>query len=472
MRFISKLFLLIVFCGYLDTSFAQIPGNYKGIFSGTPWLDDRGNTVSAHGANIIKDNGKFYLFGEAHSDTSNAFVGFNCYSSTDLYSWKFESVALPQQANGRLGPNRVGERPKVLKCPATGGFIMLIHTDTLTYKDPCVGYATSKNITGPYTFQGPILFNGEPIKKWDMGSFQDDDGNGYLLVHSGNIYKLSDDYKSIVEQVAKNVESEGESPAMFKKDGIYYWLASHRTSWERNDNFYYTAKSIYGPWENKGIFAPKNSLTWNSQTSFVLPIIGTKDTTYMFMGDRWSFPKQASAATYVWQPINISGNSISIPTLRQGWLIDTKTGVVSASTDKENFAKAKPAKHINFKGEWENLSVAGIGKVWASDEKDASVSVSFKGTQIHLYGLCDDVGGYASVKLLSKKGDILATSILDFYCKNIVTDLKYGSPVLSKDTYILKISVLGEHGNWSDKRRSIYGSKGNFVKLGNIRVSN
>jgi hypothetical protein len=259
---------------------------------------------------------------------------------------------------------------------------------------------------------------------------------------------------------------------MFKKDGIYYWLASHRTSWERNDNFYYTSKSIYGPWENKGIFAPKNSLTWNSQTSFVLPIIGTKDTTFMFMGDRWSFPKQASAATYVWQPINISGNSISIPTLRQGWLIDTKTGVVSASTDKENFAKAKPAKHINFKGEWKNLSVVGIGKVWASDEKDASVSVSFKGTQIHLYGLCDDVGGYASVKLLSKKGDILATSILDFYCKNIVTDLKYVSPVLSKDTYILKISVLGERGNWSDKRRSIYGSKGNFVKLGNIRVYN
>ena len=78
--------LLFVF----QTSFAQRPGGNKAIYSGIPWYDDRGKAVSAHGANIIKEKNRFYLFGEAHTDSSNDFAGFNCYSSADLYSWKKE----------------------------------------------------------------------------------------------------------------------------------------------------------------------------------------------------------------------------------------------------------------------------------------------------------------------------------------------------------------------------------------------
>ena len=94
---------------------AQLPGKMDAVYSGTPWFDQNGNVVSAHAANIIKDKGKFYLFGEAHSDDSNAFAGFNCYSSKDLYNWKFEQIALPVQKLGKLGANSVGERVKVMK---------------------------------------------------------------------------------------------------------------------------------------------------------------------------------------------------------------------------------------------------------------------------------------------------------------------------------------------------------------------
>jgi hypothetical protein len=38
------------------------------IYSGVPWFDDKGNAVSAHGANIRKDKGKYYLFGERVQD--------------------------------------------------------------------------------------------------------------------------------------------------------------------------------------------------------------------------------------------------------------------------------------------------------------------------------------------------------------------------------------------------------------------
>lgn len=77
---------------------------------------------------------KILLFGEWKSDKSNAFPGFSCYSSDDLVNWKFENIVLRVQPEGILGPNRVGERVKVMKCPKTGEYIMLMHADDMGYK--------------------------------------------------------------------------------------------------------------------------------------------------------------------------------------------------------------------------------------------------------------------------------------------------------------------------------------------------
>ena len=89
------------------------------VVNGIPWFDDKGNIVNAHGACIVEENGRYYLFGEWKSDKSNAFPGFSCYSSDDLVNWKFENIVLRVQPEGILGPNRVGERVKVMKCPKT-----------------------------------------------------------------------------------------------------------------------------------------------------------------------------------------------------------------------------------------------------------------------------------------------------------------------------------------------------------------
>jgi hypothetical protein len=122
-----------------STLFAQKPKAYNAVYSGIPWFDEEGEVVSAHGANIVKENGRYYLFGERHSGTTNAFAGVNCYSSIDLYNWKFEVVALSVQPSGKLGPNRVGERPKVMKCPTTGEYLLYLHVDSIDYKDPFTG---------------------------------------------------------------------------------------------------------------------------------------------------------------------------------------------------------------------------------------------------------------------------------------------------------------------------------------------
>jgi hypothetical protein len=449
---------------------AQLPGKMDAIYSGTPWFDQNGKIVSAHGANIIKDKDKFYLFGEAHSDVSNAFEGFNCYSSKDLYNWKFERIALPVQKSGKLGPNSVGERCKVMKCPKTKEYIMYMHADSITYKSQFVGYATSKTITGPYQFKGPLLFNGKPIKKWDMGTFQDTDGSGYILIHGGEIYKLGDDYKSVVTQINPNMTSGFEAPTMLKKDGLYYLIGSNLSSWERNDNYYYTSNSIKGPWISRGLLAPEGSLTWNSQATFVLPIVGTKETTYLFMGDRWSFPKQASSATYVWQPLIISGTSLSMPTYQEAWQINIGTGIASPlkTTDKiiEN-----TDKQIQYTGNWKHLNNGELSES-KSDEKDASFSIPFNGQQIALYSFVGTENGYAKIVLSDKKGKLILTSLIDMYSKSPLSTPVFRSPLLKKDDYKLTVYVTGERSNWSDKRKSNYGSTGNFVSLDKVIIKN
>lgn len=437
------------------------------IYSGIPWFDNNGNTVSAHGANIIKDNDKYYLFGEYKSDSIIDFTGFSCYSSTDLYNWKFERIALPVQKSGKLGPNRIGERPKVMKCPKTGEYIMYMHTDDLKYKNQCVGYATSKTINGEYTFQGPILFHGEPIKKWDMGTFQDTDGSGYIVTHSGNLYKLSDDYKSVIEQIVKDMTSHCEAPVIIKKDNTYFWMGSGLTSWERNDNYYFSAPSLKGPWKEQGVFAPKDSLTWNSQSTFVLPIVGSKDTTYLFLGDRWAFPRQNSAATYVWQPLLVTNTSISLPDYKQSWKIDLATG--SWTSHKMNYDEIENtnSKKIQYSGNW---SQDKLSKISQSNTKGASFSTDFKGTQVGFYGTSKVDGGYAFIVIKNKKGKTILSSTIDMYCKYTENSLKFLSPVLPKGNYNITVTVAGDHGNWYKKDGTGFGSTGDFVALDRIII--
>lgn len=440
------------------------------INSGIPWFDNNGNVVSAHGANIVKDNGIYYFFGEYKSDDTINFTGFSCYSSTDLYNWKFEKIVLPVQESGKLGPNRIGERPKVMKCPKTGEYIMYMHTDDLKYKDQAVGYATSKTIDGVYTFQGPVLFNGQPIKKWDMGTYQDTDGSGYIITHSGNLYKLSDDYKSVTEQIVKDMTGQCESPIIFKKDNLYYWIGSGLTSWERNDNYYFTATSLKGPWKSQGIFTPKDKLTWNSQSTFVLPIVGSKETTYIYMGDRWAFPHQKSAATYVWQPLIVKGESISIPEYNENWQINTETGNWSKLDLKGTIIENSDTKRIKYSDNWKPTTVKDSFSDSSSDVKGASFSVAFKGTQIGLYGVARPNNGYAQIEIQDANGKTIHSNLIEMYCKYAESSLKYLSPVLKKANYKLVVTVSGKHGVWYKKDGTGFGSTGNFVSVDKLII--
>ncbi len=435
---------------------------YDAIYSGTPWFDQNNREVNAHGACIVKEGSKYYLFGEYKSDTANVFTGFSCYSSKDLMNWKFERIVLPVQLSGLMGPNRVGERVKVMKCPATGEFVMYMHSDNLLYKDPNIAYATCKTINGEYEFKGALLFDGKQIKRWDMGAFQDSNGKGYLLIHHGYIYELSTDYKS-VKRLVINQKQGGESPAIFKSKGVYYWLSSNLSSWEKNDNMYLTATSIEGPWTFQGLFAPEGSLTWNSQTTFVLPVIHKKDTLLMFMGDRWSFPKQGSAATYVWQPIRIDTSKIFLPGFIESWK-PIYAGIGFEKIEQNGLSLIN--NKIFFKeGSWKHEN-GGL----QSNEKDACVTFNFTGSKVGVKARTNNTSGYAKVTILDSKQNVVISSIVDCYSKNETISQVFVSPKLKKGNFSLKIQVLGEHGSWTDKSKTIYGSTDNYVIIEDIRV--
>lgn len=421
----------------------------KIVYNGIPWFDNQGKSVNAHGACIIEVAGTYYLFGEYRSDKTNSFVGFSCYSSNDLSNWKFERIVLPQQKDGLLGPDRVGERVKVMKCPSTGEYVMYMHTDDTLYCDPCIGYATSKEINGEYTFHGPLMMKDKSIRMWDMGTFQDTDGTGYLLIHEGDVYRLSEDYRSAVSRVVINRMPGGESPAMFKKDGIYYFLFSNKTHWERNDNYYYYAPAVEGPWKQGGLFVPKGKLTYNSQTSFVFPLIQGNDTIPMFMGDRWSFPYQGSAATYVWMPIKVERGEISIPEYWQTWDVEKIAPVDVLNKGKVlTFPKNAPASGWEEK---KNFLISNL--------KGSILSIPFKGTHVAVVGEANLHGGYARVSIQNKKGDIVHSSLVDFYSKYPENAIRLITPQLSMGEYILNIEVTGVFSKWYDHKTKIhYGS--------------
>ena len=155
------------------------------IFNGVPWFDQNGNTVNAHGACIVREHDTYYLFGEYKTDDKNMYNGFSCYSSKNLADWKFEGMALTPDADKMLYPDRVGERVKVVKSRKAENYVMLMHTDNMQYSDPCIGVAVSNKINGRYKFIGPLMYKGEKVRKWDMGTFIDEDGTAYLMTHEG-----------------------------------------------------------------------------------------------------------------------------------------------------------------------------------------------------------------------------------------------------------------------------------------------
>jgi hypothetical protein len=122
-----------------------------------------------------------------------------------------------------------------------------------------------------------------------------------------------------------------ESPAVIKKNGVYFMFASQLTGWNPNDNYYATATSLSGPWSSWKKFADSGSNTYASQTTFILPV----GNNFIYMGDRW-VSDNLMRSTYVWLPLTISGTTATLKN-SVNWILNPGTGTSSAGTSENQY---------------------------------------------------------------------------------------------------------------------------------------
>lgn len=287
--------------------------------------DDKGEVAQLHGIGVQKFGERWYAYGEIKFE-GNLFQGVACYSTTDFVNWKNEGVVLPVEGEGSIvGPTRIVERPKVMRCPATGKYVMYLHVDgENNYSYAHIGVAVSDSPTGEFTFLNTIQHRGYESR--DIGVFQDEDGTGYILSedrpHGTHIYRLSEDYLSIVEDVAclkgTNYWAGYESPIMVKKDGLYYWFGSQLTGWDCNDNMFATSPDLHGPWSEWQPFTPEGSKTYESQCDIIVPLADEAAgedqwhaNRFLYIGDRWH-NKDLGNSELVTLPIDIADGNATL----------------------------------------------------------------------------------------------------------------------------------------------------------------
>jgi polygalacturonase len=314
-----------------------VAGTVATIKPGAIWPDDRGEHINAHGGGILKVGDTWYWFGEYRP--KEAVPGrrhVSCYSSTDLVNWKFRGLPIDMTAPEGFGPNWVLERPKVFYNAKTKKFVMYVHLDgpldpnepdpNKAYKLARVGVAVSDTVAGPYQYLRSFRPLGQESR--DIGQFIDDDGSAYLIFESRPtkgffIAKLSDDYLDVVEETAF-LQAPIEGGALVHHDGLYYILGSALTGWRPNPNKYATAKELKGPWSEFKDIAPPQTNTYQSQSTLLVKVVGTEQTTVIFMGDQWK-PKAQWDSRYLWMPLEIGGGRLWLPEPRE-WTLDAKTG--------------------------------------------------------------------------------------------------------------------------------------------------
>jgi hypothetical protein len=293
---------------------------------GAPWLDDRGQRIQAHGGGVTYYRHTYYWFGEDRTETNAPGRNYvACYASHDLAHWKFCGQVLQLVDPENLGAHWILERPKVYVNERTHKFVMLAHLDDAHYKMARVMVAVSDRIDGPYTYVKS--FRPLDQESRDIGQFVDDDGSAYLIFESRPtkgffIAKLSDDFMS-VEKTAF-IQAPLEGGALVHVGGLYYVIGSHMTGWQPNPNVVATASALTGPWSEFKNLAPAEANNYDSQSSMLVKVTGTRKTAVIFMGDLWN-PKALWDSRYLWMPLTVDGATMKLPA-PGAWTLNIETG--------------------------------------------------------------------------------------------------------------------------------------------------
>ncbi|HYQ26657.1 MAG TPA: discoidin domain-containing protein, partial [Polyangiaceae bacterium] len=85
--------------------------------------------------------------------------------------------------------------------------------------------------------------------------------------------------------------------------------------------------SMQGPWS--ALANVGDSTGFDTQAAFIIPVVGTKTTTYIYAGDRWQDP-DLKGSKYIWLPLKISGDTKLVMDFYASWQLNVTTGEWSA----------------------------------------------------------------------------------------------------------------------------------------------
>lgn len=288
------------------------------VVPGGDWIAADGKVISATEGGIIQVDGSWYMWGLDRSKNNSTFIAVVLYKSTDLVHWTFVKQILKASSNALIDNNATVERAKILRNPKTGKFVMWMHYEGHNaYNVAEVAYATADAIDGDFVFQDHFQPLG--IDSRDLNVYQETDGSAYLLCTTkGNqnvsLFSLDSTYTKVVKEVFRGNASDKfacEGHSIVKSGGVYFWLMSWCTGWNFNDNHYYTATSLAGPWTSRGNIATAGANTFESQVGWAFPMPGANGVDFVFMGDRWSV-NDFSNSRMVMLPMRAGGTSLAM----------------------------------------------------------------------------------------------------------------------------------------------------------------
>ena len=304
------------------------------IRNGEVWLTAEGDTVQAHAPGFLYEGGRWYMVGEDRSHPWNPDV--NLYSSTDLQHWRLERKIIENGVTDRrLGRSRMIERAKLLKNPRTGKYVVWCHWESKNYGASEAACFEAESVDGQYR----LVWSGRPldIKSRDCNVFVDNDGQAYFIStteenqHLG-LFRLADDYLSATEHTQLFPGQRREAPVIVNAQGRYFMLSSACSGWAPNQCKYATSDNLQQGWTQ--LQDVGDATCYRTQAAAVLEIRGTKQTTYLYVGDRWMDPTLPETKTIIF-PISFDGNTCQMH-YRDQFEINFKTG---------EWRDAKPQRH-------------------------------------------------------------------------------------------------------------------------------
>ena len=158
------------------------------------------------------------------------------------------------------------------------------------------------------------------------------------------LFRLSDDYLSAVEYTELFKWKSREAPAIVRVGDTYYMLSSACTGWDPNPCMLSYSNSLTEGWSE--LKQVGNAIAYDTQAASILTIKGTKQTTHLYVGDRWQDPRLPESKTIIF-PISFTADSCIFNYTRQ-FDIDYTTGEWRPTPTEHRYLDKKAWRVLDY----------------------------------------------------------------------------------------------------------------------------